>query len=84
MGNEIKGVAVGGAVHPIMLDKLFNGPLGFHNGVRVSAMFVGVLLLVANMLMKPGLPPASRKGGSAFNDIKTFSRDAPYVLTALG
>ena len=57
MGNEIKGAAVGGAVHPIMLDKLFNEPFGFHNGVRVSAIL---------------------------NDIKIFSHDAPYVLTALG
>ena len=67
-----------------MLNQLFYGHLGFHNGVRVSAGLMGGLLILVNLLMKPRLPPTSKKEGSILNDIKTFSRDAPYVLTSLG
>ena len=76
--------AVGGALHPIMLNHLFHGHLGFHNGVRVSAGLIGGLLILANLLMKPRLPPRSQKEGSTLNDLKTFSRDAFYVLTVFG
>jgi len=34
--------------------------------------------------MKPRLPPAPRKEGSTFNDLKTFARDVPYALTMFG
>ena len=75
---------MGGAVHPILLNKLFNGPIGFHHGVRASAMFLGGLLIIGNLLMRPRLPPSPRKGGSTFNDLKTFARDVPYALTVFG
>ena len=67
-----------------MLNTLFNGPLGFHHGVRVSAILISVLLLFATLLMKPRLLLAPKKDESALSELKTFSRDVPYVLTALG
>jgi len=67
-----------------MLNYLFHGHLGFHNGVRVSAGLICGLLILANLLMKPRLSPTSKKEGSTFNDLKTFARDGPYVLTAFG
>jgi len=50
MGIVASGAAVGGIIHPIMLNQLFNGKVGFHNGVRISAGMNGVLLVIANII----------------------------------
>ncbi|KAK7434243.1 hypothetical protein VKT23_020293 [Stygiomarasmius scandens] len=47
MGIVASGAAVGGIIHPIMLNQLFEGRVGFHNGVRISAAMNGVLLILA-------------------------------------
>ncbi|THU89177.1 MFS general substrate transporter [Dendrothele bispora CBS 962.96] len=47
MGIVASGAAVGGIIHPIMLNQLFEGRVGFHNGVRVSAAMNGMLLIIA-------------------------------------
>jgi len=49
--------SLGAVLHPIMLNKFFNGPVGFHNGVRISASLNAFLLLVAALITKPRLPP---------------------------
>ncbi|KAI0341978.1 MFS general substrate transporter [Trametopsis cervina] len=55
MGIVATGASVGGIIHPIMLNQLFEGPVGFHNGVRISAAMNGFLLLVANVIsLQPG------------------------------
>jgi len=84
MGIAVSGSGVGGAVHPIMLNKLFHGPVGFHNGVRASAGVLGGLLIIAILLMKPRLPPTSRKHGSTLGDLRVFLRDPPYVIMVFG
>ncbi|GLB39677.1 putative major facilitator superfamily protein [Lyophyllum shimeji] len=84
MGIAVSGSGVGGAVHPIMLNALFHGPVGFHNGVRASAGLLGGLLFIAILLMKPRLPPKSRKHGSTLSDLRVFLRDPPYVFMVLG
>lgn len=80
MGIVASGAAVGGIVHPIMLNQLFNGSVGFHNGVRISAGMNGVLLIVANVMMlrrgveqqnseKPSIPsPPAKKWYQYFGD----------------
>ncbi|KAI0804707.1 major facilitator superfamily domain-containing protein [Irpex lacteus] len=55
MGIVATGASVGGIIHPIMLNQLFEGKLGFHNGVRVSAAMNGFLLIIANIIsLQPG------------------------------
>jgi len=49
MGIVASGASVGGIVHPIMLNLLFNGRIGFQNGVRISAGMNGALLMIANI-----------------------------------
>lgn len=49
MGIVASGASVGGIVHPIMLNLLFNGRIGFQNGVRISAGMNGALLIIANI-----------------------------------
>ncbi|KAF5384219.1 hypothetical protein D9615_003456 [Tricholomella constricta] len=84
MGIAVSGSGVGGAIHPIILNQLFHGPVGFHNGVRASGGLVGGLLIIAILLMKPRLPPTSRKLGSTLEDLRIFLRDPPYVIMVVG
>ncbi|KAG1724549.1 major facilitator superfamily domain-containing protein [Suillus lakei] len=51
------GSSLGAIVHPIMLNNLLNGRLGFANGVRVSAGLISVLLLIACLCMRTRLDP---------------------------
>ncbi|KAJ2918172.1 hypothetical protein MD484_g2277, partial [Candolleomyces efflorescens] len=57
LGLVSSGSALGAVLHPIMLNKLFNGPIGFHNGIRVSAGLNLFLLLAAFAMMRTRLPP---------------------------
>lgn len=75
---------MGGAIHPIMLNSLFYGPLGFRNGVRASAGMNGILLLIALFLMKPRLAPSKERKMGTRESFKIFLRDPPYVCTILG
>ncbi|KAG6853434.1 hypothetical protein C0991_004434 [Blastosporella zonata] len=84
MGIAVSGSGVGGAVHSVMLNQLFHGRVGFRNGVRASGGMVGALLIIAILLMKPRLPPTSRKHGSTLHDLKVFLRDPPYVIMVTG
>ncbi|XP_006455155.1 hypothetical protein AGABI2DRAFT_187594 [Agaricus bisporus var. bisporus H97] len=83
IGIATSGSAAGGFIHPIMLNALFHGPLGFHNGVRVSAGFCAGLLIVALLLVKTRLPP-SQKPHNTLTSLKLFSREPSYVATTLG
>jgi hypothetical protein len=67
-----------------MLNRLFHGSVGFHNGVRASAGFLLGLLTIATVLMKPRLPPNPRKEGNTFQDFRAFLSDPPYVITLIG
>ncbi|KAJ8517160.1 hypothetical protein ONZ45_g5631 [Pleurotus djamor] len=80
MGIVAAGTSCGAILHPIMLNQLFNGSVGFHNGVRASAGMNLGLLLLANLLMKPRLPP--KKGGMSF-PVNEFLRDPPYVFAMI-
>lgn len=49
--------STGAVVQPIMLNKFFNGNVGFHNGVRISAGINIILLVLATFLACTRLPP---------------------------
>lgn len=78
-----QGAALGGAIHPIMLNQLFDGQVGFYNGVRASAGLNLGLMIIGVLLMKPRLPP-TRHEGSLLRSLRTFMRDPAYVLVTLG
>ncbi|KAJ8517146.1 hypothetical protein ONZ45_g5629 [Pleurotus djamor] len=80
LGGTACGIMYIPFLHPIMLNRLFNGSVGFHNGVRASAGMNLGLLFFANLLMKPRLPP--KKGGMSF-PVKDFLRDPPYVFAMI-
>lgn len=62
MSIVASGSSLGGTLHPIMLNILFNGHVGFHNGVRASAGLIGGCLVLAICAMHPR---RSKYGGEA-------------------
>ncbi|KAG5635891.1 hypothetical protein H0H81_009752 [Sphagnurus paluster] len=81
MGVVAGGTALGAVLHPILLNHLFYGPMGFHNGVRISAALNTSLMAIANLMMKTRLSP--RQTGATIPLVQ-FSRDPPYVLVVIG
>ncbi|RXW20849.1 hypothetical protein EST38_g4991 [Candolleomyces aberdarensis] len=84
IGIATSGSALGGALHPIMLNHWFHGPLGFRNGVRLSAGLNGGLLLISLFLMKPRLAPTKESKIGTIDSFKLFLKDVPYVFTIAG
>ncbi|THU91031.1 hypothetical protein K435DRAFT_820977 [Dendrothele bispora CBS 962.96] len=70
-------------VHPIILNNLLNGPLGFGNTIRANAELVSGFLLMSCLLMRTRLPPPT-KVMSLLKALKKFSRDAAYIFAVAG
>ncbi|KAG2039580.1 major facilitator superfamily domain-containing protein [Suillus americanus] len=83
MGLVVAGVSMGSILHPIMLNNLINGKLGFANGVRASAGMIGGLLLIAYFLMHTRLPPQP-KAVSYTRVLQNSWRDHAYICACLG
>ncbi|KAG2122861.1 major facilitator superfamily domain-containing protein [Suillus cothurnatus] len=79
----ILGSSLGGIIHPIMLNNLLNGHLGFANGVRASAGLVSALLLVACLCMRTRLDPPT----TPVNYIAAAKKclcDVPFIFAMAG
>ncbi|GLB39628.1 putative MFS general substrate transporter [Lyophyllum shimeji] len=83
MGIVTVGNALGAVLHPIMLNHLFHGPVGFHTGVRISAALNTALLCVANAIMRARLPPTKPLGAGVVPVLK-FMRDPAYAFVVVG
>lgn len=81
------GSSIGGTVLPIATQQLF-GKVGFKWSVRAVAFIITFAVIVANLLLRPRLPPSNAKG-SLFN-WKAFKNPAftccvlAYNVTLLG
>lgn len=84
LGIASSGSAVGGIIHPIMLNKLFYGAAGFHQGVRASAALNLGLLAFACLLMRTRLPPKQARGPSVVQQFWNFIHDPAYVIMVFG
>ncbi|KAE9385476.1 MFS general substrate transporter [Gymnopus androsaceus JB14] len=84
MGIVASASSVGGVVHPIMLNNLIHNHVGFHWGVRVSALFNFALLMVANILMSTRLPPQNKSLIKQCMAWKDFLHDKTYVIATAG
>ncbi|KAG1888573.1 major facilitator superfamily domain-containing protein [Suillus subluteus] len=77
------GSSLGAIIHPIMLNNLLNGPLGFANGVRASAGLISSFLLTACLCMRTRLdPPATPVNYIVVS--RTCIRDVPFILLMAG
>ncbi|KAF8199455.1 major facilitator superfamily domain-containing protein [Pholiota molesta] len=84
IGLATSGSAVGGAIHPIMLNSWFHGSLGFHSGVKASAGLTGGLMIISLILMKPRYPKNKKKVISTVRSFSLFLHDFPYVIMIIG
>ena len=80
------GSSFGGVIHPIMLNNLINGHVGFANGVRASAGLLGGCLLLAISVMRTKWPKRDESTGAKkrvlpiWEAVKKFSKDPAYML----
>ncbi|KAG1733960.1 major facilitator superfamily domain-containing protein [Suillus lakei] len=77
------GSSLGATIHPIMLNNLLNGPLGFANGVRASAGLISALLLIACLCMRTRLDPTTTPVNYIAAARKCI-RDVPFILLIAG
>ena len=83
MSFVASGTPLGAVIHPIMLNHLFNGHVGFSRGVLASAGFVSTLLLIACLSMRTrALPTPSGANYSAA--ARTCFRDLLFILMTTG
>ncbi|KAG2118702.1 major facilitator superfamily domain-containing protein [Suillus discolor] len=77
------GASLGAIIHPIILNNLLNGPLGFANGVRVSAGLISLFLLTACLCMRTRHNPPATPVNSIVGARKCI-RDVPFMLMVTG
>lgn len=76
------GTPLGAVVHPIMLNHLLNGPVGFSRGVLISAGFISALLLIACLSMRTRTMP--RPSASYRSVARKCFRDISFILLTAG
>lgn len=79
----ILGSSLGAIIHPIMLNNILNGHLGFANGVRASAGMVSALLLIACLCMRTRLDPPTIPV-NYITAAKKCLRDVPFLFALAG
>ncbi|KAG1843897.1 major facilitator superfamily domain-containing protein [Suillus subluteus] len=84
MSLVASGSPMGAVIHPIMLNHLLNGSVGFTRGVRASAGFVSALLLIACLSMRTRALSTSKPTISYSAAVGKCSRDVFFILITLG
>ncbi|KAG1767665.1 major facilitator superfamily domain-containing protein [Suillus occidentalis] len=84
MSFVASGSPMGAIIHPIMLNHLLNGTLGFARGVRASAGFVSALLLISCLSMRTRIVSTSKPTTSYGTAARKCSRDVFFILITAG
>ncbi|KAG1768741.1 major facilitator superfamily domain-containing protein [Suillus placidus] len=84
MSVVASGSPLGAIIHPIMLNHLLNGTVGFARGVRASAGFVSALLLIACLCMRTRALSTSKPTTSYSAAVRKCSRDVFFILITAG
>jgi MFS family permease len=82
MSLVASGSPLGAMIHPIMLNRLLNGTIGFARGVRASAGFVSALLLVACLSMRIRELPVPTVSYTTV--VRKCSREVLFILMTIG
>ncbi|KAG1807043.1 major facilitator superfamily domain-containing protein [Suillus subaureus] len=82
MSLVTSGTPLGSMIHPIMLNHLLNGTVGFARGVRASAGFVSALLLIACLFMRTRELPVPSVSYTAM--ARKCSREVLFILMTVG
>ncbi|KAF2462608.1 MFS general substrate transporter [Lindgomyces ingoldianus] len=78
VGVVASGSSVGGVIFPIFMAQLFK-KIGFRPAMRWTALMIGVLLLVANVLVVPPMKPKGWEGRRTLLSVAVFKKP-PYLL----
>lgn len=84
MSLVASGSPMGAVVHPIMLNHLLNGTVGFERGVRASAGFVSALLLISCLSMRTRALSMSKPTTSYNAAVRKCTRDVFFILITAG
>ncbi|KAG0698062.1 MFS general substrate transporter [Suillus ampliporus] len=84
MSLVASGSPLGAVIHPIMLNRLLNGTVGFARGTRTSAGFVSALLLIACLSMRTRALSTSTPTASYSAVARKCSREVPFILVTAG
>ncbi|KAF7562117.1 hypothetical protein G7046_g2024 [Stylonectria norvegica] len=82
LGIVASGSSCGGVIFPIMLARLFDR-IGFRATMRWTALMIGVMLLIANLLVTTARPAKGLAGRRSLMSVATFKKPT-YVLFAAG
>ncbi|KAG1807027.1 major facilitator superfamily domain-containing protein [Suillus subaureus] len=82
MSLVASGSPLGAVIHPIMLNHLLNGTVGFARGVRASAGLVSALLLIACSFMRARELPAPTV--SYMVVVRKCSHEVLFILMTVG
>jgi MFS family permease len=82
MSLVTSGTPLGAMVHPIMLNHLLNGTVGFARGVRASAGFVSALLLIACLSMRTRRVPVPTVSYNVV--VRKCSCEVLFILMTIG
>jgi hypothetical protein len=82
MSLVTSGAPLGSMIHPIMLNYLLNGTVGFARGVRASAGFVSALLLIACLFIRTRGLPVPTVGYTVV--ARKCSREVLFILMTIG
>ncbi|KAK4154821.1 major facilitator superfamily domain-containing protein [Chaetomidium leptoderma] len=82
MGIVASGSSCGGLVFPIMLARLFD-QIGFRQTLRYTALMIGILLAIANLLVSSPVPPKGLAGRRSLMSFATFKKPT-YLLFVTG
>ncbi|KAI0309091.1 MFS general substrate transporter [Amylostereum chailletii] len=83
MGIASSGSSLGALLHPIMLNNLFHGSVGFANGIRASAGLITATLVLPLLAMRTRLPPRPKAQISLSAAANKFIRDDVYVIAVI-
>ncbi|GLA02068.1 hypothetical protein AnigIFM60653_001363 [Aspergillus niger] len=81
-GIAVSGSSLGGVIFPIFLDRVIND-IGFYGAVRYTALFVGIMLALACLLIRSRLPRKEWNGKAAWVDL-TLLKDTAFGLYTAG
>jgi hypothetical protein len=87
MGIATSGSALGGLIHPIVVNQLLQTRLGFAGTVKVSAGLVTFTMIVATILIQPRYPKnkeLKRKPVNLGTNIRTFFKEPAFAFASLG
>ncbi|KAJ7628890.1 major facilitator superfamily domain-containing protein [Roridomyces roridus] len=85
-GVGVSGASFGGVIWPILLNQLVNQRgTSFQNAVRGTGALSGLLLIVANLVMRTRSAPRSEPGpGPAKPELGVILSDASFMISVLG